>query len=64
MTQAVAAVPCIQRRVEEEDAVRKRVRQVRSGQVEDALGGGARRAEPAERDTEREAQVVGGGLGV
>ena len=64
VTQAVAAVPGVQRGVEEEDAVRERVRQVRGGRVEDALGGGAGRAEPAEGDAEGEAQVVGGGLGV
>ena len=64
VTQAVAAVLGIQRRVEEEDAVRECVRQVRGGRVEDALGRGACRAEPAEGDAQGEAQVVGGGFGV
>ena len=64
VAKAVAAIFGVERGVEEEDAVRECVREVRGGGVEDALGGAARRAEAAEGDAEGEAQVVGGGLGV
>ena len=64
VAEAVAAVLGVERGVEEEDAVRERVREVRGGRVEDALGGAVGRAEAAEGDAEGEAQVVGGGLGV
>ena len=64
VAKAVAAILGIERGVEEEDAVRERVREVRGSRVEDALSGGARRAEPAESDAEGEAQVVSGGFGV
>src|SRR5947209_4904479 len=63
VAEAVAAILAVERGVEEEDAVRERVREVRGGQLEDTLGGAAGRAEAAESDAKGEAQVVGGGLG-
>ena len=64
VAKAVAAILGVERGVEEEDPVRERVREVRGSRGEDALGGGARRAETAEGDAKSEAQVVRGGLGV
>ena len=64
VAEAVAAILGIERGVEEEDAVRKRVREVRSGRLEDTLGSAAGKAEAAESDAKGEAQVVGRGLGV
>ena len=64
MAKTVAAILGVERGVEEEDAVRKCVREISGSRVEDALGGGACRAEATESDAEGEAQVVGGGLRV
>ena len=64
MAKAVAAILGVERGVQEEDAVRECVREIRGSRVEDALGGAACRAEAAEGDAKGEAQVVGGGFGV